>query len=392
MALQPAAGAKDLNPREVERNRQISDQLAAVYRLWGYQEVAPPSFERLDTLEAGGGIDSRDVVRLASDEPLGLRPELTASIARAASTRLGQRPRPLRLWASGPTYRSSIADGGHQRVSEQLQSGVELLGVRSAAADAELMRLLLAAAGQLGLQASHAPMLLVGHHGLLHALLNQLPNEHRSAARSALTSFDSLALQQLPLADVEKQRLAHLMRLRGEPAQVLYQLEQWLGPVPLISELASTLEAVAPAAAQLGVSVQLDPTFQPHFALYDGLVIKLVCCGAEAPVAIASGGRYDGLVGRFCSDPAQAAGVGFGFDLEAVRELLDGQVPAPDAIKPMLVAYADPSQLARALDALEALHHEGKAAELLSDPVGSEAEAQLVAATRGCQGLHWLSP
>ena len=56
MALQPAAGAKDLNPREVERNRQISDQLAAVYRLWGYQEVAPPSFERLDTLEAGGGI------------------------------------------------------------------------------------------------------------------------------------------------------------------------------------------------------------------------------------------------------------------------------------------------------------------------------------------------
>jgi hypothetical protein len=51
MALQPAAGAKDLNPRDVERNRQICDQLAAIYRLWGYQEVTPPSFERLDTLE-----------------------------------------------------------------------------------------------------------------------------------------------------------------------------------------------------------------------------------------------------------------------------------------------------------------------------------------------------
>ena len=44
MALQPAAGAKDLNPRDVERNRQICDQLAAIYRLWGYQEVTPPSF------------------------------------------------------------------------------------------------------------------------------------------------------------------------------------------------------------------------------------------------------------------------------------------------------------------------------------------------------------
>eukprot|EP01036_Dinobryon_divergens_P057373 gene57373-76598_t len=62
MALQPAAGAKDLNPRDVERNRQICDQLAAIYRLWGYQEVTPPSFERLDTLEAGGAIDGREVV------------------------------------------------------------------------------------------------------------------------------------------------------------------------------------------------------------------------------------------------------------------------------------------------------------------------------------------
>lgn len=392
MALQPAAGARDLNPRDVERNRQIGDQLAAVYRLWGYQEVAPPSFERLDTLEAGGGIDSRDVVRLASDEPLGLRPELTASIARAASTRLGQRPRPLRLWASGPTFRSSMGDGGHQRVSEQLQSGVELLGVSSAAADAELMRLLLAAAGRLGLHPSHAPILLVGHHGLLTALLNQLPEQQRSAARAALTSFDNLALQQLPLAEVDRARLAQVMRLRGEPAQVLYQLEQWLGPVPLIGELADTLAAVAPAASRLGVSVQLDPTFQPHFALYDGLVIKLVCRGAEAPVAIASGGRYDALVGRFCGDPAQAAGVGFGFDVEAIRELLEGQGPTPETVSPVLVAYANAHQLAGAIDALEALHQQGTAAELLSDPVANQDEAKRVASARGCLGLHWLGP
>ena len=94
MALQPDAGAKDLNPRDVGRNRQICDQLAAIYRLWGYQEVTPPSFERLDTLEAGGAIDGREVVRLSSDEPLGLRPELTASIARAARGPIPNTPPP----------------------------------------------------------------------------------------------------------------------------------------------------------------------------------------------------------------------------------------------------------------------------------------------------------
>jgi ATP phosphoribosyltransferase regulatory subunit len=106
MALQPAAGARDLNPREVDGNRWLCDQLAAVYRQWGYAEVAPPAVERLETLEAGGGIDDRELVRLAADEPLGLRPEMTASIARAACTRLAERPRPLRLWSCGTVFRS----------------------------------------------------------------------------------------------------------------------------------------------------------------------------------------------------------------------------------------------------------------------------------------------
>jgi len=390
MALQPATGAKDLNPRDVERNRQICDQLAAIYRLWGYQEVSPPSFERLDTLEAGGAIDGREVVRLSSDEPLGLRPELTASIARAASTRMAQRPRPLRLWASGPTFRASVGDSGRQRVNEQLQSGVELLGVASSAADAELMRLLLASAGSLGLQQQHQPTLLVGHHGLLAGLLNQIAADQRNVARAALTNFDALGLQQLAVNDAEKQRLGTLMRLRGEPAQVLYQIEQWLGPLPLINSLASTLASVAEAARRLEVSVQLDPTFQPHFALYDGLVLKLVCQGPEAPVELASGGRYDALVARFCGDSTVAAGMGFGFNVEAIRELLDAAIDPSPASTPLLVAYGHSSHLAKALDALEALHQQGLAAEFLGDAVATQGDAESIAQLRGCAGVHWV--
>ncbi|MFN9938492.1 MAG: ATP phosphoribosyltransferase regulatory subunit, partial [bacterium] len=112
-------------------------------RRWGYQEVAPPSIERLDTLEAGGAIAEREVVRLVADAPLGLRPELTASIARAASTRMIHRPRPLRLWASGTTFRSFVGDGGDLRINDSLQRGVELRGESSDAAEMELMHLLL---------------------------------------------------------------------------------------------------------------------------------------------------------------------------------------------------------------------------------------------------------
>ena len=390
MALQPAAGARDLQPGAVESNRRINELLAAVYRLWGYQEVTPPTIERLTSLEAGGAINSGEILRLAADEPLGLRPELTAPIARAACSRMRGRPRPLRLWASGTTFRTSISDGGGQRIHEELQSGVELLGVGSSAADAELLQLLLAAVATLGLEEAHRPTLLVGHHGLLDALLSQAPAEQRGSIRRALTGFDPLALEQLNLPAPQRESFRTLLALRGEPERVLYQLEQWLGPIPLLQTLADTLTAVAPAAAARGVRLQLDPSFQPHFDLYDGLVFRLVCQGHDAPVAIASGGRYDALVGRFGADLDQAAGTGFGFAIEAIRELLEaGEPPAPQGA--WLVAAAPGVDLAQALSHQARLHQRGEAAELCLSRCDSEAEAETIAAERGCRGTVWVT-
>jgi ATP phosphoribosyltransferase regulatory subunit len=391
MALQPAAGARDLNPREVENQRWLCEQLARVYRRWGYQEVAPPSIERLDTLEAGGAIAGREVVRLVADAPLGLRPELTASIARAASTRMVHRPRPLRLWASGTTFRAFLGEGGDLRISETLQSGVELLGEPSDAAEMELMHLLLTAVASLGLQPEHQPSLLVGHHGLLGALLEVVPEALRHQARERLTEFDCLGLDALPIAEPARARLKALLQLRGEPQQVLRQLEQWLGPLPLLSRLEALLASVEPLASQGGVRLQLDPTFQPHFDLYDGLVFKLVCQGEEAPVAIASGGRYDRLVGRFCDDDALAAGTGFGFSIPALQELFAAEAASSSRVGPWLVAAADAQLLPTALARMAALHGEGEAAELCPQACANEDEAQRRAAERGCRGVIWLA-
>jgi ATP phosphoribosyltransferase regulatory subunit len=303
---------------------------------------------------------------------------------------MATRPRPLRLWACGTIFRHLPDDGGGQRISEELHSGVELLGVTSAAADTELVHVLLAAAATLGLRETHRPTLLVGHHGVLDALLAEVPAAHRAAARHALTDFDPLALDALPLPRAQRQRLSSTMGLRGEPSQVLYQLEQWLGPVPLLEDLAATLASAAPAAAAMGMRLQLDPTFQPHFDLYDGLVLKLVCRGRDAPVPIASGGRYDALVGRFCGDPAQAAGTGFGFHVEAIRELLADLTSPEPGQGPWLVA-APAGSLEKALERLRSLHLEGEPAELLPQACGSAAEAESLAAHRGCRGAIWLA-
>jgi ATP phosphoribosyltransferase regulatory subunit len=393
MALQPAAGARDLNPRQVEGNRRIRQTLAGVYRLWGYQEVDPPSVETLDTLAAGGGIAPEELVRLVSDDPLGLRPELTASIARAACTRMADHPLPLRLWADGNIFRCSQGDGGRLRIHQQIQSGVELLGEPSLSADVELVRLLLAATGSLGLQAAHRPTLLMGHHGLLQALLEPFAPGLRDQARAALTSYDRLSLQTLESQMDSSGQLLALLELRGRPLQVLAQLQHRLGDVPLLQDLRRVIDLVSPAAQRLGVELQLDPTFQPHYDLYDGLVLKLVCQGADVPIAIASGGRYDALVGRF-STPASlmtlpAAGVGFGFDVEHVRELV---CSGRDGQQTVLVARGPAIPLEEALEKVESLHSQGTAAELLGEAVADRSAAEEITNQRGCRDLIWLGP
>ncbi|QNJ08940.1 ATP-phosphoribosyltransferase/ regulatory subunit [Synechococcus sp. Minos11] len=392
MALQPASGARDLLPRDVGVNRWIAEQLAAVYQRWGYEEVTPPSLERIDTLEAGGAIQSHQVVQVVADEALGLRPEMTASIARAACTRLAAMQRPLRLHYRGSTFQAQRAEDQGLRIVEDLQSGVELMGAKGLAGDAELLRLLLDAGSHLPLSAEHQPTLLIGHQRLLSVLLEAVEPSLRSTVRRHVCELNRVALSQLELPGQQRLQLLQLLQLRGEPAAVLNGLEALLGETGLLAELKELISIIEEQASHAGIRLQLDPTFHPDFELYDGVMVKLVCQGLDAPVAIASGGRYDALVQRFSPVGAVASGVGFSFAVEAVRQLLEQADQLPPRLdgQLVLVAYSQPSQLHAALNLLEQLHQSGQPAELWPEPCANQDEAQGIATQRGVQTVRWV--
>jgi histidyl-tRNA synthetase len=104
-------------------------------------------------------------------------------------------------------------------------------------------------------------------------------------------------------------------------------------------------------------------------------------------VAIASGGRYDALVSRF---GGTATGLGFGVDVEAVRELLGTDATAPVPQGRVLVAWATAADLGPALALLEQLHGVGQAAELHHQPCGSATEAEAIARQRLCSEARWI--
>ena len=391
MALQPASGARDLNPQQVEHNQLLRERLADVYRQWGYDEVSPPQVERMDTLKAGGGINSTDIVRLVADEPLGLRPEMTASIARAATTRLAQRVRPLRLWSSGTVFESCINDEGGQRIEEKLYSGVELFGCGEVHGELELLSLLMASFQALELQPNHQARLLVGHAALMELMLAPFEAPEREAIKQSLVTFDRLDLEAINISHEQRDRLLKQLDLRGEPNAVIELLRRQFGPQPVLTELERLFNHLQGRASELGVTLQLDPSFQPHFELYDGLVFQLVCQGDSAPVVVARGGRYDSVLKRFGADGSDAAGLGFGICLDDIRDLPSAPHPDRNDADRILVAYGVHSSLEAALQEQRQLHKTGTSAVVELSPLPSQKDAEALCSERGCSSVHWVS-
>ena len=50
--LQVPYGTRDVLPGEAAARRQMEDRICGLFTLWGYDEVATPTFEYLDTFQA----------------------------------------------------------------------------------------------------------------------------------------------------------------------------------------------------------------------------------------------------------------------------------------------------------------------------------------------------
>ncbi|MGC8715130.1 MAG: ATP phosphoribosyltransferase regulatory subunit, partial [Leptodesmis sp.] len=222
MVYQSPVGARDLLPLDVVQKRWIEERLQQVFRRWGYHRIITSSLERLDTLMAGGAIQPSTVLRVQSseDEDLGLRPELTASIARTVVTRMAGVTHPLRLYYNANVFRRA-QDNSHNRQQEFYQAGVELLGVGGLLADAETLLLIMDCLQTLGLQQWS---IVLGDAGLTRSLLSPFPESLQAKVRTAIANLDRVALETLPMSDELRDRSLLLLDLRGEPETVLQRV------------------------------------------------------------------------------------------------------------------------------------------------------------------------
>lgn len=322
MIYQPPAGARDLLPLEVEQKRWINDRLQQTFQQFGYQRIVTSTLEWLDTLTAGGAIQPSKVIQLRNngDNSLGLRPELTASIARAAVTRMAGNTFPQRLCYRANVFRNP-PQSHHGRQLEYYQAGVELLFAGGVLADAEIILLLTECLQALGIADWS---ILLGEAGLTRSLLAVFPESIRQQVRNCLANLDLIALENLNL-DAELQTAAlTLFDLRGTPEAVLgkiaaLDLDQTAkATVKNLQSLITLLQDSCDRPLPLTLDLSLLQTFD----YYTGIVFKAVSFQDHQSYILAEGGRYDRLLGLYDPQGKSSPGIGFSMSIEDLHSCL----------------------------------------------------------------------
>ncbi|WP_392535715.1 ATP phosphoribosyltransferase regulatory subunit [Nostoc sp. C117] len=392
MVYQPAAGARDLLPLDVEKKRWIEDRLQQVFHRWGYHRIITSTLERMDTLMAGEAIQRQMVIQLqqnGEDDELGLRPELTASIARTVVTRMAGVTYPQRLYYSANVFRRTW-ESRHNRQQEFYQAGVELLGAGGLLANAEVLLLVADCLAALGLRQWH---LILGEAGITRSLLSAFPANLQDKVRTAIAHLDRITIDTLPLNDELRDRARIMLDLRGSSAHVLEKVstldldEQQRESVNNLKSLVELLES------EKKFPLILDLSLIQTIDYYTGIVFEVVNDTESQTRILGQGGRYDQLLGLYHPQAENIPGIGFVLNIEDLYQILlsTQQLPQITPASNWLIVPETPSADAPAFAYAQKLRDSTHLVRVEMDLLRRDAEAiRQYARDRGIAQIAWI--
>jgi histidyl-tRNA synthetase len=331
--LQPVRGTHDLLPEDARRHRHIIDTALGTSERYGFGEIQTPIFEFTEvfkrTLGESSDVVSKEMYTFTDNggEEITLRPEGTASVARALISGGLSQSLPLKFFYQGPMFRYERPQKGRQRQFHQI--GIELLGVAEPQADVEVL-----ACG-----ADILDAIGILEHTTLE--LNTLGDiDSRKAYRAALVGYFSDHLDALS----EDSR----RRLEVNPLRILDSKNEGdrklVAGAPAFDEHlnAYSKEFFAKVTAGLdglGIAWTRNPHLVRGLDYYCHTAFEFTTTLLGSQGTVMGGGRYDGLV-ETMGGPA-IPGVGWAAGIERLAMLgqelgtVTGAAPRPIALVPM---------------------------------------------------------
>src|SRR6266508_5307897 len=139
--IQSVKGTREFYPEEMALRNYLYQKIRAASQSFGFQEYDGPFIEPIELYAAKSGEELVKKQSFVFEDRGGdlvtLRPELTPSLARMIAAKQGSLTYPVRWWSFGPFWRYEQPQKGRTR--EFFQWNIDLLGINTPYADAELV-------------------------------------------------------------------------------------------------------------------------------------------------------------------------------------------------------------------------------------------------------------
>ncbi len=313
----------DILPAEARRIEELRRNLLDLYRTYGFELVAPPLVEYIDSLLSGTGsalnLRTCKLVDQLSGRTMGVRADMTPQVSRI-DAHLLNREGATRLCYCGSVLHARPS--GLLSDRELLQIGAEIFGHAGVEADIEVLELALESVKRAGVK--HARLDL-NHPGVVRAIIDSDPalQGAEEAISELLSTKDIPAISDLPstmpdIQPVTVKALLDLASLYGGP-DVIARARVVLPALPALLAGLDDLETLVRALPMHQFSIDLAD-MGSGYGYHSGVVFSIYAEGWHD--ALVKGGRYDGVAKAFGrSRPA----TGFSLDL---RKLSAGLPPA----------------------------------------------------------------
>lgn len=303
--------------KEVHRWQYLEKQLHKIAKIYGFQEIRTPIFERTNLFLRTSG-ETSDIVskemyqfKDKKDRSLTLRPEGTAPVIRAfIENHFEQLGSFHKLYYIGPFFRYNRPQKGRFRQFHQF--GVEVIGGSPPEQDAEIIQMLWMIYQTLGLKDITLCINSIGDNTTrtkYRSLLKQYlqPNYEKLSAEGKLT-FQKNPLR---LLDAKNANDAALLQNIPSIQDVLTQ------------EAQDHFDQVLSFLRMLQIPYTISPKLVRGLDYYNHTVFEFMTHSLGSQSSIGSGGRYDGLL-EFLGG-THLPSTGFALGIERVLQLMELQ-------------------------------------------------------------------
>lgn len=321
--LHTPEGVKDYLPQELAFKTEIERRIETVFARYGFLPISSPTFEYMEVFQNKGSSGEKQMYKFLDRDGsvLALRSDMTPAIARIAATAYDESDIPLRFYYFENVFRMNEHYQG--KLKEFTQGGIEVIGIDSVDADAEVIAVAVNSLIASGLKDFHIG---IGHVQFFNAILEEAGFDEDLCLKiqDYMSLKDFVAVNDLVketnASDGIKSFFEELPLLIGkkeiiERAKGFSKSEKALKALETLEEIYNVVKAYS-----LEKYIKIDLSIMGRFNYYTGVIFQGYAKGTG--FSVISGGRYDKLVKNYGEDyPA----VGFAIKINNLLSALESQ-------------------------------------------------------------------